>query len=41
MKTTVGVKRRVDTNAVKTTDIDKYPGVCPTKQIPINIVEFK
>ena len=38
IKTTVGAKKRVETNAIKTTDTDKYPGVYPTKQIPINIV---
>ena len=38
IKTTVGVKRRVHTNAIKTTDTDIDPDVYPTKQIPINIV---
>ena len=41
IKTTVGTKRRVHTNAIKTTDPDKYPGVYSTKQIPINIVGTK
>ena len=41
IKTTVEVKRRVDTNAIKTTYPDKYPGVYSTKQILINIVSDK
>ena len=31
IKKTVGTKRRIHTNAIKTTDPDKYPGVYSTK----------